>query len=189
MIMTTIHPTAEVATNTIIGEKTQIWHQAQIREGTKIGTNCIIAKGVYIDRESVIGNNVKIQNYASLYHNVIIEDGVFIGPYVCITNDRLPRAISPDGTIKSDSDWTSGTTIIRKGASLGAGTIVVPSIEIGAFAMIGSGSLVTKNVPSQALVYGHPAIIQGYVCICGEKLTNSAKKPTVLLCKQCLKKQ
>jgi UDP-2-acetamido-3-amino-2,3-dideoxy-glucuronate N-acetyltransferase len=172
--MTIIHPTADVAKNTIIGENTQIWHQAQIREGTKIGAHCIIAKGVYIDENTIIGNNVKIQNYASLYHTVIIEDGVFIGPYVCITNDRFPRAISPDGTIKSENDWTSGTTIIRKGASLGAGTIVVPNIEIGAFAMIGSGSLVTKNIPTQALVYGHPATIQGYVCICGVKLTNSA---------------
>jgi len=184
-----IHKTADVAENVTIGKNTSVWHQAQIREGSMIGNNCIIAKGAYIDKDTQIGDNVKIQNYASLYHQTIIEDGVFIGPYVCITNDRLPRAISPEGQVKSDTDWNSGTTIIRIGASLGAGTIVVPNIEIGSFAMIGSGSLVTKNIPAQALVYGHPATIRGYVCICGIILTHDVKKPNTLLCQDCLKKQ
>lgn len=183
-----IHSTAEVSPKAKLGKHTQVWHQAQIRENVKIGENCNIGKGVYIDKEVYIGNNVKIQNYASLYHGTTVEDGVFIGPYVCITNDLLPRAITPDGKVKSDKDWIEGKSIIRYGASLGAGTILTPNVEIGEFAMIGAGSLVSNNIPSHALAYGHPAKVKGYVCKCGTTISGGKRKPTILQCKLCLSK-
>lgn len=182
-----IHPTAEVSSSTDIGENTKIWHNAQIRENTKIGSNCIIAKGVYIDTGTKIGNNVKIQNYASVYHFTIIEDGVFIGPYVCTTNDKLPRAITPNGKLKTDDDWEVNKTIIKKGASLGAGSIILPGITIGEYALVGAGSLVTKDILAHSLMYGSPAKLQGFVCKCGKLLTKHKRKPKILICNDCQK--
>lgn len=152
-----IHPTADVSSKTKIGKNVKIWHQAQIREGVTIGDNCIIGKGVYIDHDVVIGNNVKIQNYACIYSKVIIEDGVFIGPLVCLTNDRFPRATDKKGVILKDGQWQSGKIHIKKRASLGAGSIVLPDITIGEAAMVGASSLVTKNVSANTLVFGIPA--------------------------------
>lgn len=165
-----IHPTAEVSENASIGDGTSIWHHAQIREGARIGTNCIISKGVYIDAGVVIGNNVKIQNYVSVYHGVTIEDGVFIGPHVCFTNDLLPRAVNPDGTLKTENDWSLTKTLVRRGASLGANSTIRCGVTIGEWAMIGAGSVVTQDVPPYGLVYGNPARLRGFVCPCGAKL-------------------
>lgn len=158
-----IHPTAEVSKNSKIGENSKIWHQAQIREKTKIGKNCIIGKGVYIDTDVTIGNNVKIQNYALIYHTTVIENGVFIGPNVCFTNDKVPRAIDTHGLLKKDDGWQSGTITVKEGASIGAGSTILPDITIGKFAMIGAGSVITKDVPDFGLVYGNPAKLKGFV--------------------------
>lgn len=158
-----IHKTAEIGENTIIGENTKIWHFVQIRENVKIGSNCIIGKNVYIDFEIEIGNNCKIQNNCSIYHQAIIEDGVFIGPHVVITNDKNPRAIDKKGKVKSANDWESGKVVICYGASIGAGSIILPNITIGKFAMIGAGSVVSHDVPDFALVYGNPAKKHGKV--------------------------
>lgn len=182
-----IHPTADVSKQAEIGESTSIWNDAQIREDAKIGQSCTIAKGVYIDKGVKVGDKVKVQNYASLFHQAIIEDEVFIGPYVCLTNDLLPRSTTSSGELKKDADWENQATTIKKGASLGAGTIVLPGIEIGEYALVGAGSLVTKDIPSHALVYGSPAKLQGYVCRCGKILTREEKKPDVLLCPDCQK--
>ena len=182
-----IHPSADVSNDVVVGNNTKIWHNAQIREESKIGEGCIVGKGAYLDKNTTIGNRVKIQNYASLYHKTIVEDGVFIGPYVCLTNDRLPRSVNPDDTLKSESDWHVGNTVIHKGASVGTGTIILPDIEIGEYAMIGAGSVVTRNVPAYALVFGVPARVRGFVCKCGNILTKNKSKPKVLKCKQCLK--
>jgi acetyltransferase-like isoleucine patch superfamily enzyme len=165
------HSSAEMSSNATIGEHTRIWHQAQVREGARIGSECIIGKGVYIDFDVVIGDRVKIQNYASVYHGATIEDGVFIGPYACLTNDKRPRAITSMGILKDDSDWEVGQTRVRYGASIGAGAIILPGVTIGRFAMIGAGALVTRDVPSFGLVVGAPAILEGYVCQCGHRLS------------------
>jgi len=168
-----IHPTAEVSTEAQLGAGTRIWHHAQVREGVHMGSQCIVGKGTYIDFDVDIGNNVKIQNYALLYHGATIEDGVFIGPRVCLTNDKMPRAITPDGALKGADDWEVGPIVVRYGASLGAGSVVLPGVTIGRFAMVGAGAVVTRDVPDFGLVVGQPARLVGYVCRCGQRLTQS----------------
>ena len=177
----TIHKTAVVSKKAKIGEGTKVWHHAQIREGARIGRSCIISKGVYIDTGVSIGNNVKIQNYVSIYHGVIIEDGVFIGPHVCFTNDLRPRAINPDGSIKSADDWVMGETIVRKGAALGANSTVLCGVTIGRWAMIGAGSVVTKNVPDYGLVIGNPARLCGFVSPEGERLQEITREGGIVI--------
>lgn len=166
----TCHPTADVSNEAHIGTQTQIWHQAQVREGVRIGSQCVVGKGVYIDFGVRIGNRVKIQNYASVFHGATVEDGVFIGPYACLTNDKLPRAITPDGRLKRDVDWEVGPILLKYGASIGAGATVLPGVTIGRFALVGAGALVTKDVPDYGLVVGTPARLVGYVCKCGRRL-------------------
>ena len=182
-----IHPTAEISQQSLIGENTSIWHHSQVREGALIGKNCILGKGVYIDAGVCIGDQVKIQNYVSIFHGVTIEDGVFIGPHVCFTNDLHPRAINPDGTLKAADDWLLTRTLICKGASLGANSTIVCGVTIGQWAMIGSGSVVTRNVPDYALVYGNPARMHGYVCTCGNPLADTTRAEGFLLahCNHC----
>ena len=170
-----IHPTSEVSPEAKIGENVKVWHQAQIREEAIIGDNCIIAKNVYIDKNVILGKNCKVQNNCSLYHGVVLEDGVFIGPHTVLTNDLIPRAINQNGDLKQDNDWEEKKTFVKKGASLGAGVVVVPGIIIGEFAMVGAGSTITKNVPDFGLVYGCPAILRGFVCKCGSKLDINQK--------------
>jgi acetyltransferase-like isoleucine patch superfamily enzyme len=167
-----IHPSADVSDNATIGNSVKIWNNAQVREKATIGDNVIISKNVYIDHAVQIGNNVKIQNNASVYQGTIVHDGVFIGPHVCFANDLIPRAINLDGNLKNADDWHISPTIVKKGASIGASSVVLPGVVIGSFAMIGSGSVVTRNVSDHALVYGNPARLHGYVCFCGNKLEN-----------------
>lgn len=165
-----VHPTADVSAEAIIGAGTSIWNQAQIRERARIGVECVIGKNVYVDFDVVVGDRVKIQNNASLYHGVTVEDGVFIGPHVCFTNDRLPRAVNPDGSAKSDDDWEVGPIRVRTGAAIGASSVVVPGVTIGRWALIGAGSVVTADVADYALVVGNPARRIGSACPCGEPL-------------------
>lgn len=165
-----VHPSADVAYGAVIGTGTRIWHNAQVREDARIGAHCIIGKGAYIDAGVTIGNNVKIQNRASIYYGTTIEDGVFVGPHVVFANDRLPRAINPDGTLKTSADWEVGTIHVAYGASIGAGSIILPGVTIGRFALVGAGSVVTRSVPDYALVVGNPARVVGYVCACGHRL-------------------
>src|SRR5260221_7802650 len=163
-----IHPTAEVSDKIKIGDGSSIWHHAQVRDGASIGENCIIGKGVYVDAGVSIGNNVKIQNYVSVYHGVSLEDGVFVGPHVCFTNDMRPRAINSDGSLKAADDWILSETLVKHGAALGANSTIRCGITIGEWAMVGSGSVVTKDVPAHGLVYGNPARQRGFGCAGGE---------------------
>lgn len=172
-----IHPTAEVSERATVGEGTRIWSQAQVREGAVIGANCNIGKNVYVDFGVVIGSMVKIQNNASVYHGVTVEDGVFIGPHVCFCNDMLPRAVTLDGRLKGNDDWEVGPTVVRYGASVGAGSIILPNVTIGSFALVGAGSVVTRSVPDHGLVYGNPARLRGYVCACGRLLAGVEAPP------------
>ncbi len=176
-----IHPTADVSENANIGEGTRIWHQAQVREGVHLGSNCIIGKGVYIDYGVTIGDNVKIQNYVSVFHGVTLEDGVFVGPHVCFTNDLLPRAINPDGSIKSADDWKLSKTKIKKGAGLGANSTIRCGVIVGEWAIVGAGSVVTQDVPDHGLVWGNPARLQGFVSPTGEQLVEESRSKSMVI--------
>ena len=174
------HPTAIVESHDI-GEGSKIWHFVHIREKAKIGKNCNIGKGVYIDTEVEIGDNVKIQNFVNVYRGVKIEEDVFIGPSVTFTNDLLPRAFRWEDELIVE-------TLVRKGASIGANSTIICGIEIGEYAMIGAGSVVTKSVPGFGLVYGNPARLRGYVCYCGRKLTSDPNARGEFECSYCGKK-
>jgi acetyltransferase-like isoleucine patch superfamily enzyme len=165
-----IHPTAEVSPEARIGRGTRIWHEAQVCEGAVVGADCQIGKGVYIGAGVVVGERVKIQNRASLYPRLTVEDGVFIGPHVVFTNDRYPRSIAPEGRLLTDAEWEVGTTLVRHGASIGAGAIVICGLTIGRWALVGAGALVTHDVPDHGLVMGVPARLVGYVCQCARRL-------------------
>src|SRR5215469_17071443 len=166
-----IHPSAEVSASARVGAGTRIWSQAQVREHAVIGEECNIGKGVYIDARVRIGSRVKIQNYTSLFEGVTLEDGVFVGPHVCFTNDLFPRAITVEGRIKSAHDWQVTPTVVSYGASIGGGSVIRCGITIGQFALVGSGSVVTRDVLPHTLVFGNPARQHGYVCRCGNPLT------------------
>lgn len=170
-----IHSTAEVSDRAKIGPGTSIWNYSQVRENVCIGAGCILGKDVYVDFGVQIGDNVKIQNGSLIYHGTTVESGVFIGPGVIFTNDKKPRAINPDGTIKGNDDWEVGPIRVQYGASIGAGAIILPNVNIGMFALIGSGAVVTRNVPDHALMVGNPARKVGYVCKCGSKLIDDGE--------------
>ncbi len=156
------HPTAIVSDQATIGKETRIWHHAQVREEAVIGDRCILGKSVYVDKAVRIGSGVKIQNRASIYQGVTIEDEVFVGPHVAFTNDKYPRAFS--------SSWEIVPTLVKKGASIGANSTIICGITIGEYALVGAGSVVTRDVPSQVLVHGNPAKPVAYVCKCGHPL-------------------
>jgi UDP-2-acetamido-3-amino-2,3-dideoxy-glucuronate N-acetyltransferase len=168
-----IHATAEVSPGAVIGPGTSIWNQAQVREGARIGADCVIGKNVYVDAGVVLGDRCKVQNNVSLFHGVTVEDGVFIGPHVCFTNDRLPRAVNRDGSLKTDEDWEVSPTVVRHGAALGANSTILAGLTIGRWAMIGSGSVVTSDVADNELVVGNPARRLGGACTCGQPLRDA----------------
>ncbi len=180
-----IHPTADVSPEATIGAGTRIWNDAQVREGAVVGEECILGKDVYIDRDVVVGNRVKIENHASLYRGVRVEDGVFIGPHAVFANDRYPRAINREGRLLDDDDWRPKPTLVRYGASVGAGSVILPGVTIGRWAMVGAGSLVTRDVPDRALVIGRPARLAGYVCECGRPLDSNESEAAGWRCPAC----
>jgi len=157
------HPSAIVDQPADIGDGTQIWHFSHIRENSHIGENCNIGQNVYIDANVTVGNHVKIQNNVSLYNGVTCEDDVFIGPSAVFTNVVNPRAV-----VERKNEFKP--TLVRKGATIGANATIVCGNEIGTYAMIGAGSVVTKNVKPYALMVGNPAKQIGWVSKNGQKL-------------------
>jgi UDP-2-acetamido-3-amino-2,3-dideoxy-glucuronate N-acetyltransferase len=165
-----VHPSAFVSTDAKIGPGTKVWHLAQVRERASIGAECILGKGVYVGEGVQIGSRVKIQNGVSIYPGATVEDGVFIGPHVCFTNDRHPRAVNPDGSVQTADQWEISPILVREGASLGAACVLVAGIIVGRWAMVAAGAVVTRDVPDHALVAGNPARRMGSVCVCGRRL-------------------
>ena len=166
-----IHATAEVSAQAKLGRGTRVWHQAQVREGAVIGTNCILGKGVYVDKDVRIGDNCKLQNGVFVFHGFDLEDGVFLGPGAMLLNDKHPRAINADGSPKAETDWVVSQGTVRYGAAVGGGAVILPGLTIGRMAVVGSGAVVTHDVPDRGVVYGNPARMHGFACDCGHKLT------------------
>lgn len=158
-----IHPTAIADEGCSIGDGTRIWHFCHIMPGAVIGRDCILGQNVYVADKVIIGNGVKVQNNVSLYEGVICEDDVFIGPSAVFTNVMNPRS-----AVERKQEFLP--TVIRKGATIGANATVVCGNEIGAFAFIGAGAVVTKPVPAYALVTGNPARQQGWISENGQAL-------------------
>ena len=165
-----IHPLALVETDQI-GSGTRIWAYTHILPGVTIGGDCNIGEHCFIENGVTVGDYVTVKNSNVLWEGITIEDGVFIGPSVLFTNDVYPRSPRLPQAKKryNDKSWLLHT-IIREGSSLGAGSIILPGIEVGVFAMVGAGTVVTKNVPPYALLRGSPGHIGGWVCQCGRPL-------------------
>lgn len=174
-----VHPTAVVETTATIGEGTKIWHFVHVREEAEIGRACVLGHSVYIGKGVKIGDRVKLENRATVYQGVKIEDDVFVGPHVTFTNDLYPRSHSPE--------WKFVPTLVKKSASIGASTVVICGVTIGRNAMIGAGSIVTKDIPPHALAYGNPAKIKGFVCNCGRQLKTEeeTERHIVMKCPAC----
>ena len=167
-----IHPLSDV-NSTNIGKDTNIWQFCVVLEKAKIGNNCNISALCLIENDVVIGNNVTVKSGVQIWDGITIEDNAFIGPNVTFTNDFLPRSKQYPNSFLY--------TLIQKNASIGANSTLIGGITVGKNAMIGAGSVVTKNIPNNTLWYGNPASFQGYVCVCGEKLDDA------LLCSKCEK--
>jgi acetyltransferase-like isoleucine patch superfamily enzyme len=188
-----VHASADLEADVVVGPRSSVWHRAQIRTGARIGAECVIGRDAFIDEGVTIGDRVKIQNAALVYHGVTVEDGVFIGPNAILTNDRYPRAITATGDLARADDWTVSPIVLRHGCSIGAGAVVVAGVDVGRFATVGAGAVVTRTVPDHALVAGNPARRLGWVCACGARLTGgdgaaapaSPSPDDVLACPAC----
>lgn len=186
-----IHPTAIVEAGVRIGAGTSIWDHVHIRYGTQIGEECIVGEKTYIAYGVRIGHRVKINALVYICHAVTIEDGVMISAGTIFTNDRFPRATTPDlrRLRPSEPDAQTQSTLVRAGATIGAGSTVSSNLVIGRFAMIGMGALVTRSIPDFHLAVGHPAVSVGCVCRCGQLLQRFSPSGSVekapLCCSAC----
>ena len=165
-----VQQTADVDERATLGAGTTVWHLAQIRENARLGTGCVVGRGAYIGPGVIIGSNVKLQNYALVYEPATLEDDVFIGPAVVLTNDLYPRSVDVAGKLKRPEDWDALGVIVRRGASLGARAVVVAGCVIGRWALVAAGAVVTRDVPDFALVAGVPARRIGWVGRGGRRL-------------------
>ena len=188
---TKVHPTAIVEDGVKLGDGTSVWDSAHIRHGTIIGEQCLVGGKSLIAYDVVIGNRVKINSAAYICNGVTIEDGVMISAGVIFTNDRFPRAATNDLTKlrPSTPDEHTLPTLVREGATIGAGAIIGCDLTIGRFAMVGMGSVLTRSVPDFHLVIGSPARSIGCVCRCGEPLVKweeiNGEDQVALQCRAC----
>lgn len=166
----TVEPTADVDPRAELGDGTRVWHLAQVREGARIGRECVIGRGAYIGAGVELGDRVKVQNLALVYEPARVDDGAFIGPAVVLTNDTYPRAVNEDGSAKSSADWTPVGVHVGAGASVGARAVCVAPVRIGRWATVAAGAVVVHDVPDHALVMGVPARQVGWVGHAGRPL-------------------
>jgi UDP-2-acetamido-3-amino-2,3-dideoxy-glucuronate N-acetyltransferase len=169
------HETAIVDAGAQIGAGTRVWHWVHICAGARIGANCVLGQNVFVGNKVVIGNNVRIQNNVSVYDDVTLEDDVFCGPSMVFTN-----VINPRSHVSRKDEYLP--TRVRRGASIGANATVVCGNEIGEYAFIGAGAVITRAVPGYALVIGSPAKRIGWMCQCGERLSGQTGVVTCAAC-------
>jgi UDP-2-acetamido-3-amino-2,3-dideoxy-glucuronate N-acetyltransferase len=177
-----VNQSADVHESAVLGPGTTVWHLAQIREKARLGAGCIVGRGAYVGPGVIIGDNVKLQNYALVYEPARLENGVFIGPAVVLTNDLYPRSVDVAGKLKRADDWEASGVIVREGGSLGARAVVVAGCVIGRWALVAAGAVVKRDVPDFALVAGVPARRIGWVGRAGQRLT--AVSPSQWRCPQ-----
>ena len=182
-----VHPSAIVEPGVEIGADTAIWDSVHLRAPSRIGRECIIGEKTYIAYGVVIGDRVKINAHVYVCAGVTVEDQVMIAAGVIFTNDRYPRACDPDTGALAPSEPTADTlsTTVRCGATIGAGALIGPGLEIGSYAMVGMGSVVVADVPSHGLVYGNPARLHGFVCVCGTPLAAARHAADAFHCPRC----
>jgi len=170
-----VHESSYVDEGAEIGAGTKIWHFCHVMPRSKIGERCNIGQNVLVASDVVLGNNVKIQNNVSLYTGVIVEDDVFLGPSMVFTN-----VVNPRSHVSRKDEYK--TTLVRKGASIGANATIVCGVTLGRYCFVGAGAVVTKDVPDYALVYGSPATLRGWMCQCGEQLSFTDERAVCLQC-------
>jgi UDP-2-acetamido-3-amino-2,3-dideoxy-glucuronate N-acetyltransferase len=184
-----IHQSALVEANVVLGPRTKVWDNVHIRHGAVLGSDCIVGEKSYIAYDVRIGNYVKINASVYICALVTIEDFVMISAHTVFTNDKFPRAFDPDmsGLASSDPNEETLPTIVRQGVTIGANATIGCGIELGKFSMVGMGAVVTKSVPDYGLVFGNPARLQGYVCMCGPMLgpKDIFEKQEIVACHRC----
>ena len=184
-----IHKSAIVEDGVDLGSGTSVWDNVHIRENTKVGDGCIIGEKTYIAYDVKIGNRCKINAFVYICNGVTLEDGVMVSAHTTFTNDLYPRATTPDldELLPSDPDESTLHTLVREGATIGAGCTIAPGVEIGRFAMVGMGAVVTGMVGDFQLVVGNPARIIGTVCRCGHRTSRYAPNiiPHQIKCQVC----
>ncbi len=174
-----VHESSYIDNGAEIGAGTKIWHFCHVMPGARIGERCNIGQNVLVSSSVTIGNNVKIQNNVSIYTGVILEDDVFLGPSMVFTN-----VINPRSHVNRKNEYQ--TTLIRRGASIGANATIVCGVTLGKYCFVGAGSVVTRDIPDFALVYGNPARLQGWMCQCGTRLEFSSHAGGEnAICSQC----
>ena len=162
------HKTALVQKGAKIGRGTRIWAFANVQTGAVIGEYCNICDGSFIEKGAVVGCHVTIKHHVAVFDGITIEDDVFVGSNVAFINDRYPRSHRVD-------PWVLEKTVIRKGATLGSNCSILCGLTVGQYAVVGAGSVVTKNIPAHAIVKGCPGRIAGYACRCGRRLNKNFK--------------
>ena len=165
-----VHEAAFVEDGAVIGDDTRVWHHAHVRTGARVGRGCSLGKNVFVDGGAVIGDRVRIQNNVSVYSGVTLHDDVMVGPSAVFTNDRFPRA--------HGFQWEVTPTTVERGATVGGGAVIVCGVTLGAWSLVGAGSVVTRDLAPHEVVVGNPARHYGWACWCGAVTAGEARPAT-----------